>query len=95
MEHGAWSTEHGAWSMEHGAWTMDHGAWTTDHGPQTTDQPMVTSTVACFFVKNDAFMRSPANMTITIRAVPKFCTRGRAAQPEIFLLDPIHRGFCG
>ena len=34
-------------------------------------------------------------MTITIRTAPKFCTRGRAEQPEIFFLDPIHSRFCG
>ena len=55
---------------------------------------MVTSTVACFFAKNDAFMKSPAMLTITIRIVPKFCIGGRSECPEIFCLDPIRKGFC-
>ena len=46
-----------------------------------------------FFVENDAFMGSPAQMTITISAAPKFCTQGRSECPEMSRLDPIHRGF--
>ena len=46
-----------------------------------------------FFLKNDAFMGSPAQMTITISAAPKFCTQGRSECPEMSRLDPIHRGF--
>ena len=98
MVRGPWSVAHGPWSMVRGPWSMDHGPWTTDQGPGTMDHgPYANGYKHCgmFFVKNDAFMRSPAMMNIPIRTVPKFCTWGRAEQPEIFFLDPIHRGFCG
>ena len=97
--------DHGPWTTDHGPWTMDHGPWTTDHGPRTMDRgpwPMDHGPYANGYKhrgvlkqKDDTFMRSPAMMTITIRTVSKFCTRGRAEQPEIFFLDPIHSGFCG
>merc|ERR1711969_109329 len=91
MDHGPRNTEHRPRTTDHGPRTMDHGPWTTDHGPYANGYKHR----GVFFVKNDTFMRSPAMMTITIRTVPKFCTRGCAEQPEIFFLDPIHRGFCG
>ena len=74
--------------------TTDHGPWTMDHEPWTIYANGYKHR-GMFFIKNDTFMRSPAMMTTTIRTVPKFCTRGRAEQPEIFFLDPIRIGICG
>ncbi len=83
MDYGPWTMDHGPMDhgpMDHGPRTMDHGPWTMDHGPRTMDHIYANGYKhrGVLFVKNDTFMRSPAMMTITIRAASKFCTWGRA-----------------
>ena len=60
-----------------------------DDNPQLGTLPMVTSTVVCFFVIVDAFMRSPANMTMRKRTAAKFHADPRQSCITIFCMDPI------